>query len=99
MGAPVLAARGFGAGFIFSLSALASVVGAAMLGLNGVIGERTLGKTAIVTGAILFACWWYGMYNVHDTAATVILFMGATTGTTLWLWGARRISARQLDRR
>jgi MFS family permease len=81
-----LTARGYGPGFVFALTAWSGLVGAAILGLNALIGERIERKTAIVAGAILFAACWYGLYNVHSTPVVVILYMGSTTGTTLWLW-------------
>jgi putative MFS transporter len=81
-----LTARGYGAGFVFALTAWSGVVGAAILGLNALVGERIERKTAIIAGSILFAGCWFGLYNVHNTVVVVILYMGATTGTTLWLW-------------
>ena len=29
---------------------------------------------------------WWGVYEVHNTAGMVVLYIIAASGTTLWLW-------------
>jgi putative MFS transporter len=78
--------RGYSASFVFALQAWAGLAGAAFYVLNALIGDRVERKWTQLVGAIVFAGCWYGLYNVHNTAAVVVLFMGVSVGLVLWLW-------------
>jgi MFS family permease len=78
--------RGYSAGFVFALTAWSGVAAAAVYLLNAFFGERIERKYTQLFGAILFAGCWFGIYNVHNTTAVYILYIGSTVGTILWLW-------------
>jgi putative MFS transporter len=78
--------RGYSAGFVFALTFWAGVVGAAVYLLNALLGDRIERRYAQLIGAILFALAWFGIYNVHNTPALVVLFIAQETGVVLWLW-------------
>jgi MFS family permease len=78
--------RGYGAGFVFALTAWAGIAGAAFYVLNALVGDRVERKYTQLGGAIIFAGAWYGIYNVHATPAVVVLFMAQEIGLVLWLW-------------
>ena len=65
--------RGYSAGFIFALTAWAGVVATAVYLLNAFFGERFERRWTQLVGAILFAGGWWGIYEVHNTAAVVRL--------------------------
>jgi MFS family permease len=78
--------RGYSASFIFSLTAWAGLVAAAVYALNALFGDRVERRTMVLVGAIVFAGCWLGVYNVHSTPALVVLYIGLTTGAVVFLW-------------
>lgn len=68
------------------LAFIAGIIGAAVLGLNALIGERIERKTATMIGAVLFAGGWYFLYSTSGTVTTEIFFTVMNVGTTIWLW-------------
>ena len=50
-----LVSRGYSASFVFGLATVVGFIGAALLGVNALIGERIERRTAIIFGAVLFA--------------------------------------------
>jgi MFS transporter, putative metabolite:H+ symporter len=76
--------RHYSAGFIFALAAWAAAASAAVYLLNALFGQRIERKYAQLTGAIMFAGGWWGVYAAHNTPALVTFFVVSTVGTTLW---------------
>jgi MFS family permease len=81
-----LVSRGYSASFVFGLATVVGFIGAALLGVNALIGERIERRSAIIFGAVLFALSWAALYNFHGTTATVIFYTTAFIGEVLWLW-------------
>jgi MFS family permease len=78
--------RGYSAGFIFALTAWGGLVSAGFYALNALFGDRVERRTMVLAGAIVFAGCWYGIYNVHNTTALVILYVAAASGEVIFLW-------------
>jgi MFS family permease len=78
--------RGYSAGFVFALTAWGGLVSAAFYALNAFFGDRVERRTMVLLGAIVFAGCWYGLYNVHNTPAVVILYIALATGEVIFLW-------------
>ena len=78
--------RGYSAGFVFALTAWAGVVATAVYLLNAFFGDRFERRWTQLFGAILFAGGWWGVYEVHNTAAVDTLYIIADVGAILWLW-------------
>ena len=102
--------RGYSAGFVFALTAWSGVVSSAVYLLNAFFGDRFERRWTQLFGAILFAGGWWGVYEVHNTAGVVTLYIIASVGTILWLWSMyvyipnnyptrMRVAGHRLDRR
>jgi putative MFS transporter len=78
--------RGYSAGFIFALTAWGGVVSAGLYLLNALFGQRWERRWTQLVGAVMYAGGWWGVYEVHNTAGMVVLYITAASGTTLWLW-------------
>jgi hypothetical protein len=78
--------RGFTAGGVFALTAWAGVAAAAVYLLNAFFGGRFERKWTQLVGAVLFAGGWFGMYELHSTAAVDAFYIIANIGAILWLW-------------
>ena len=78
--------RGYSAGFVFALVSWSGVVSSAVYLLNAFVGDRFERRWVQLVGAILFACGWWGMYEVHNTPALVTMYFILGIGTILWLW-------------
>ena len=61
-------------------------VSSAVYLLNAFFGDRFERRWVQLFGAILFAGGWWGVYEVHNTAALVTMYFVAGVGTILWLW-------------
>jgi hypothetical protein len=69
--------RGYSAGFVFALTAWGGFVSAAFYALNALFGDGIERRIMVLAGAIVFAGCWYGLYNVHNTPALVVLYVAA----------------------
>ncbi len=78
--------RGYSAGFVFALVSWSGVVSSAVYLLNAFVGERFERRWVQLFGAVLFAGGWWGVYEVHNTAGMVTLYLVAGAGGILWLW-------------
>jgi putative MFS transporter len=78
---------GYGAGWIFAMTAWAGVVGTAMYILNAFIGDRLERRWTQLIGAVCFAVGYFVMYkDVHSSAGVYIGYILVTIGVVLWLW-------------
>jgi hypothetical protein len=80
--------RGSGAGFALALITWAGVIAIVAHLLNALIGARVERRYTQLSGAILFAGSWYGLHNVHNTPAVVVLYLVQNIGIVLWLAAA-----------
>src|ERR1700761_2721496 len=78
--------RGYSARFVFALVSWSGVVSSAVYLLNAFVGERFERRWVQLFGAVLFAGGWWGVYEVHNTAGMVTLYLVAGAGGILWLW-------------
>ena len=78
--------RGYGASFVFALTAWAGLIAAGVYALNALIGDRVERRVSILVGAIVFAGGWFGLYNVHGTPAVVTLYIIMNIGVVVFLW-------------
>ena len=62
------------------------MVSTAVYLINALFGERFERRWVQLFGAVLFAGGWFGVYEVHNTTALVILYLIAGAGAILWLW-------------
>ena len=66
---------GYSAGFIFAMTAWAGVVATAVYLLNAFFGDRLERRWTQLVGAVLFAGGYWGMYEVHSTAAVYVFYI------------------------
>ncbi len=78
--------RGYGAGFIFAITAWAGVAGTLVYVLNAFIGERLEMKYTQLIGAVVYAGAWWGVYAVHNTTWLYVFYLLQEVGLVLWLW-------------
>jgi putative MFS transporter len=78
--------RGYSAGFIFALVSWAGVVGAGVYLLNALFGQRWERRWTQLVGGVLYAGGWWGIYEVHNTAGVVALYIVQYVGVILWLY-------------
>jgi Sugar (and other) transporter len=78
--------RGYGAGFVFAMTAWAGVVATAVYLLNAYFGDRLERKWTQLIGAIVFAGAYWGLYETRGAVSVYVFYSLSLVSATMWLW-------------
>ena len=54
--------------------------------LNAYFGDRLERRWTQLIGAIMYACGYWGMYEIHGPVGIYVFYSVSYIGLTLWLW-------------